>query len=145
MISVFLGAAFMGLEATHLATSYVPLPWGEFRTTFHGRVVDGFNIATVSGGQGQVRYVAIRTNDAAVASTDSDSCPELVELVESLPQLTLPRLQAPRSDIVIASEGGVSMTVRSNGYSFTIRSGSGPLADWVQGALTTLERCWSVE
>ena len=147
MIGVLLSAAFMELApASHLATSYEPLPWGEFRRTFRGRVVDGFNIAAVSGGQGQqVRYVATRTNGAASASTDSASCPELVALVESLPQLTLPPLQPPRPDVVIASEGAYSMTVHSNGYSITIRSGGGPLGDWVQGALTTLEQCWSVE
>jgi hypothetical protein len=146
-LGIPLSLAFMWLaQSSQTALSAAP-PWGEFYELFRGRVIDGFTIATLDDGPGhRRRYIAKRGSGAVPASAHSDDCPALLEVVDSLPELTLPRLQAPTPGLIVANDGKYySMRVRSDSYAVSTVSHHDQIADWTKRALRALEPCWSVE
>jgi len=138
---------------TGVAQSAAFTAWGEFaRVSGHGLSPITVTVGSVpipSGGH--PIYWAKRTGRAEGGSTDSLRCPALLAVVDSMRQFRLPTPQPGDPDIKIADGTIYSLTVPSSYHpapatnldKITITSGDGPLAEWVKGAFTKLEPCWS--
>jgi hypothetical protein len=91
-----------------------------------------------------VVYRAQRVGRSAVGHTDSIQCPALLSAVESISAIPIPALKAGPAIIMIGDGTGYSLTVHSSNLdSITVTSSGGPLAQWINEALTALEDCWS--
>lgn len=91
-----------------------------------------------------VIYWARIAGTSVNGSTDSVQCPALRSVVESLDDVSVPRLSEPEVHLIIGDGTAYALTVSwSNLDQVSISARGGAVADWIDGALTRLKDCWS--
>lgn len=149
---VFSAVLLLAGQPTSLPTAVAPEPWGEFsRRRARGAQPDIVALVSVDRPPGAPKIYWARRSGSEIGTTDSLRCPALVGIVDSIRRIEPPRLVPGNPDVLIGDGTSYSISLHStfnppyasNLDRISIKTGGGPLAQWVDQALAALQECWS--
>ena len=147
------GAALLaetGTTATQVHDDEVT-PWAEFsRGPARGVTPMTVRIGTIPPEPGGAPvHWAERVGPGQEARVDERDCPALLEVIESLGTIPMPKLDPgppalpdAKTSYSVSVQATFDMFPPSTRDRLTLTASSGPLGTWVENALQSLEGCW---